>query len=181
MKLDLGCGQTVIDGFDGVDLYPGPNVKHVVDLFAGKRWPFKANSVDEIVANHLVEHIPHYRPEYRGQDGWWVFFDELYRVCKPGSKLVFTHPQAQNQRAFWDPTHTRYLVPQTWYYLDRTWRESQGLTHYCGNGKTDFEVVVINAAIADSLANRHHEAQTFGRNHYWDALGDLYVELRTRK
>ena len=36
-------------------------------------------------------------------------------------------------------------------------------------------------SIADSLANRHHEAQTFGRNHYWDALGDLYVELRARK
>lgn len=177
MKLDLGAGQNPTPGFKSVD-YTG-DVDYTVDLFAGKRWPWKTNTVDEVVANHLVEHIPHYRPDYKGRDGWWVFMDELYRVCKPDAKVVFTHPQAQNQRAFWDPTHTRYIVPQTWYYLDRTWRESQGLDHYCGT--CDFEVVVINAAIADSLAQRHHEAQTFGRNHYWDALGDLYVELKARK
>ncbi len=179
MKLDLGCGQNTTEGFDGVDLKPGKNVKYTFDLFAGKRWPFKNNSVDEVISNHLVEHIPHYRPEYRGIDGWWVFFNELYRVCKSDATLTFNHPQAQNQRAYWDPTHTRYLTPTTWYYLTKAWREAQRLDHY--DAKCDFEVIVINAPIADSLATRHHEAQDFGRNHYWDALGDLTVQLKTLK
>jgi predicted SAM-dependent methyltransferase len=179
MKLDLGAGQNVTPGYEGVDYQPGEGIDHVVDLFAGKRWPFKTSSVEAVVANHLIEHIPHYRPEYKGKDGWWVFFDELHRICKPDAQVLLTFPQAQNARAFWDPTHTRYIVPTTMNYLDKTWRESQKLDHY--SGTCDFEIVVMNSAIADSLVNRHHEAQQFGRNHYWDALGDLYVELRARK
>ena len=56
LKLDLGCGQNVREGFEGVDLY-GDKAKHKVDLFKFP-WPFKDGSVDEINCSHFMEHIP---------------------------------------------------------------------------------------------------------------------------
>lgn len=179
MKLDLGCGQRTTEGFKGADIKAGPNVDYVVDLFAGKRWPWKNNSVDEVVSNHLVEHIPHYRPEYKGADGWFVFFNELYRVMKPDATAVFNHPYSRNDRAFWDPTHTRYIHEMTWYYLDRNWREAQALDHY--DAKCDFEVVTITTQVADQIHTRSHDAQQFARSFYFNSVGDLSVVIKARK
>lgn len=143
-------------------------------------WPIAKNSVSETFSSHFVEHIPHYRPEFKGVDGWWVFFNELYRVSKPDSKHIIHHPYSRNDRAFWDPTHTRYIHEMTWYYLDKSWRESQGLDHY--HADCDFEVVVISGnGIADSVAAKHHEAQAFCRAHYFNVVADLAVELKARK
>lgn len=179
MRLDLGCGQRATEGFVGVDIKAGSGVDHVVDLFAGKRWPWKANSVEEIIANHLVEHIPHYRPEYKGVDGFFVFFNEVYRVCKNEAFVTLNHPYSRNDRAFWDPTHTRYIHEMTWYYLDRNWREVQGLDHY--DATCDFEVVNIATTVHDRFLTRHHEAAQFAREHHFNAVGDLNVLLKARK
>lgn len=179
LRLDLGAGQNCAPGFAGVDIKPGAGVKYVADLFQAP-WPFKTGSVAETVSNHVVEHIPHYRPEYAGVDGWWVFFNELHRVCADGAKCVFTHPYAKHQRAFWDPTHTRYLHEVTWSYLDKGWREAQRLDHY--DATCDFEVVVINGiGLAQELTARNAEYQQFARQHWWDQIPDLAVELRVRK
>lgn len=177
LKLDLGAGQNCTPGFESVDLMEGAD--HQVNLFAFP-WPFQDNSVREITSNHLVEHIPHYRPEYQGRDGWDLFWAEVHRICRKNAKVRVTHPYVKNDRAFWDPTHTRYIHETTWYYLDKTWREQQGLDHY--DATCDFEVVVISGSgIADSIVQKHHEAQAFARAHYWNAIADLVVELKARK
>ena len=56
VRLDLGAGQNPKDGYEAVDLH-APNVAHRVDLFRFP-WPFEDNSVDELHASHLIEHIP---------------------------------------------------------------------------------------------------------------------------
>lgn len=179
LKLNLGAGQRPVEGFQGVDIKKGPGIDHVTNLFQAP-WPWPDNSVEETYSAHLVEHIPHYRPEYAGIDGWWVFFNELYRVCKPDAKSVFVHPYVKHERAFWDPTHTRYIHEVTWYYLSRAWREVQGLDHY--DATCDFEVVVIQGTgVADNVAARNHEHQAFARESYWNVIPDLVVELKALK
>ncbi len=179
LKLDLGAGQNCTPGFEGVDIKPCEGVTHVTNLFQAP-WPFPTNSVAETTCNHVVEHIPHYRPEYKGVDGWWVFFNELYRVCQDGATCGFTHPYAKSDRAFWDPTHTRYIPETTWYYLDKQWREMQHLDHY--DADCDFEVVVISGNGLDvSVTSRSQEYQAFARTHYWNVIPDLQVELKVRK
>lgn len=176
-KLDLACGQNKQEGFTGIDVAGNMDIVH--DLL-NVPWPITKDTVEETFCSHFVEHIPHFRPEFNGVDGWWVFFNELYRVVKADAKCVFIHPYAKSDRAFWDPTHTRYVHETTWYYLDKNWREMQGLDHY--DAVCDFEVVVINGTgVADTIVAKHHEAQAFARQHYWNVIPDLVIELKARK
>lgn len=176
-KLDLACGQNRQEGFTGIDVAGEADIYH--DLLQTP-WPIVASSVEETHCSHFVEHIPHYRPEFKGIDGWWVFFNELYRVSKNGSKHTFIHPYSRSDRADWDPTHTRRIHEVTWYYLSKTWREAQRLDHY--DAKCDFEVVVISGTgMAQTIATRHHEAQAFAREHYYNVIPDLIVELKAKK
>ena len=176
MKLDLGAGQRPTQGYKSVDL--NGEADFTVDLFKPD-WPFQDRSVTDVVANHLIEHIPHDVPECPGKDGWFVFWDEVWRICKRNAKITVTCPYVRNDRAFWDPTHTRYVHEMSFYYLNREWREAQALDHYpvvC-----NFEVVTISAGTSDAFAGRHHEAQAFANAHYWNAIGDLVVELKALK
>jgi len=175
MKLDIACGQNKQQGFKGIDVAGEADIIHDLNDVP---WPVKTNSVTEVFCSHYVEHIPHWRPNFT-KDGWFHFFDEVYRVCKHEAVCNFVHPYSRNDRAFWDPTHVRFVNETTWYYLDKNWRESQGLDHY--PTEVDFEVVVINAAVEDAILQRNAEMQEFARKHYFNALGDLSVQLKVRK
>lgn len=178
LRLNLGSGQRPLDGFLGVDIKEGPGVAYQTDLFQAP-WPWPDSSVAEAYSAHLVEHIPHYRPEYGGVDGWWVFFNELYRVCQPDAKVVIIHPYSRHDRAFWDPTHTRYIHSMTWSYLNREWRTVQGLDHY--DATCDFDIVTISGEVLGGFAQRNHEVQAFAQEHYFNVMPDLIVELKALK
>jgi hypothetical protein len=176
IKLDVACGQNKQEGFVGIDIAGEADIVHDLNAYP---WPLEDGSVNEVFCSHYLEHIPHYRPEFNGVDGWFMFFNELQRVCRKDAKLTFVCPYSRNDRAFWDPTHTRYIHETTFYYLDKAWRESQKLDHYAA--ECDFEVVVISSdGIETGIASRHHEAQDFARRHYFNVLGDLIVELKRK-
>ena len=99
------------------------------------------------------------------------------RICKKDAKLVFYHPYVKSDRAFWDPTHVRFIHELTWYYLEKQWRETQKLDHY--DTIANFQVVVIQGTGMDqNVAARDHEFQEIARNRYWNVIPDLYVELK---
>lgn len=176
MRLDIACGQNKTPGFKGIDLSGDADIKH--DLFQYP-WPVKSNSVTDIVTNHFVEHIPHYRPEWGAKDGWWMFWDEVYRITKKDAKINIVHPYVKSDRAFWDPTHVRFIHETTWFYLDKNWRTAQGLDHY--DTIADFEIITLAGnGVPDNIATRSIDFQTFARNHYWNAIADLSVELKRR-
>ncbi len=139
-NLDLGCGQACREGFEGVDIVPGPGVRHVVNLWKFP-WPFQTDSVDEIFCSHHVEHIPmcyvtkdneylHVPKTHEDIDLFFAFFNEMYRVLKPEGKATIICPSATSDRGFQDPTHRRFIVSSTWLYLSEDWRKSNKLDHY---------------------------------------------------
>lgn len=136
MKLNLGCGDKILDGFVNVD---------VVESRAGKKpdvlcdlhqlTPFEDNSADEIMAIHVVEHF------------WrWEVVDilkEWVRVLKPGGKMILecpnlvsacqavladvenaTGPGKEGQRSMWvlygDPAWRDPLMVHRWGYTPRS-------------------------------------------------------------
>ena len=175
LRLDVACGQNKQAGFKGIDIAGDADIVHDLNVYP---WPVKKNSVTEVFCSHYAEHIPH-KVEGHTKDGWWLFFDELMRVCKKGAELTFVHPYVMSGRAFWDPTHTRYIHETTWYYLDKTWREQQGLDHY--QTVADFEVTLIEGTGMDpEVQARNHIYQAVARKQYWNVLADLVVKLRKR-
>lgn len=177
MRLDVACGQHLEDGWTGIELYAEGEgvIKH--DLFSFP-WPIGDGEVAEVRCSHFVEHIPHRLPGI-DRDVWWAFFDELYRIMAPGAQATITHPYGRSDRAWWDPTHERAIVPETWNYLLRAWREAQGLDHY--PVVADFDVVTVaGVGPHPAIASRADEFQAHAREFYVNVFADLQVVLERR-
>lgn len=114
-RLDFGCGKKKREGFLGVDVLDFEGVDLVVDLKAGS-WPWQDSSIDEAYSRHFLEHLT-------GRERI-VFFNELYRILKPGATAVIITPHWAHESAYGDPTHEwPPVTPWTYSYLNKTWRE----------------------------------------------------------
>lgn len=72
MKLNLGCGNDIRKGYINVDFF-NSKAEEKVDLI-NFPWPFKDNSIDEILMNHVLEHLPDTERTMR----------EIHRILKVG-------------------------------------------------------------------------------------------------
>lgn len=171
VRLDIACGTNKPDGWTGIDLDGDADIVH--DLFTFP-WPLDDNSVGEARCSHFVEHIPHWRPGW-DRDGWWLFWDEVYRVLVPGGRIEVWHPWSRSDRAWWDPTHERAIADVTWYYLNAQWRAEQGLAHYPVTA--NFDVVIVGQGVPDQIMSRSDDFQVFARTFYANVMADLNVVL----
>lgn len=72
LKLNLGCGHTKYPGYLGVDNNKNAEFVDIVHDLNKFPYPFKANSVDEVLMDHVLEHL----------DDPLLVIQELYRICK---------------------------------------------------------------------------------------------------
>lgn len=153
MKLNLGCGRDIRDGWVNVDAYPHPGVDHVVDLDDKPALPFPDDSVDHIEASHLIEHLHHPLP----------VMEELWRVAKPGAVAVFRCPHGASDNADEDPTHVRRMFPGSFAYFAQPqyWRADYG---YRGDWRTTRVELQIGPEYADLSAEEVAVAMRFQRN-----------------
>jgi len=83
MKLNLGCGRDIRDGFINIDSFKLKGVDQVLNL-GHEKLPFKDNSIDYVYANHFFEHL--------NSDETMFLLDELYRVCRDGAIIEVICP-----------------------------------------------------------------------------------------
>jgi len=111
-KLDLGCGRVPFGGFTGVDKDWGPNIIgwNLLEF----PWPWADQSIEALRSSHLIEHLPAY--PWQGKDILVRFFEEAWRICKPGALFHLRWPVpfdvqtgAPIPSAWWDPTHYRHI------------------------------------------------------------------------
>lgn len=169
LKLNLGCGKRKVDGFTGVDISSDCGADVVHDLFQFP-WPFEDSSVDEVQSSHFLEHVPG-RLRQR-------FFNELYRVMKPGATATFITPNADSHRAIQDPTHEwPPICPASYLYYNAQWRKDNELDHY--EATCDFDFTYADA-VEGPWALRSQEARDFAMRHYNNVALDLHVVLTKR-
>jgi hypothetical protein len=189
-KLDLGAGQNPRAGFESVDLL-APSAQHRVDLFKFP-WPWEDSSVEELHASHFVEHIPDrdveerdlsrdnpmIRDRFVGQDMAFAFFDECWRILRPGGVLTVIVPALSGDRAFQDPTHRRF-IPAVWFaYFSAEWRAAQRLDHY--RVRCDFGVNVQHTC--DPLMNTlSPEAQARRFTESRNTIYDFHATMIAKK
>jgi hypothetical protein len=103
MKLNLGCGNKILDGYVNVDKFDLYNVdiKHDLEKFP---YPFNDNSVEEIKLSHVLEHI--------GQDPdiFIKILKEIYRICKNQALINIAVPHPRHDDFIADPTHVRPIT-----------------------------------------------------------------------
>lgn len=113
MKLHLGCGAKRLDGFVNVDRWAGGGADQVVDLEATP-WPWADGSVDEVVAEHVLEHLGQTAAQYL------AVWQELYRVMRHGAEARIVVPHWRHHCFDHDPTHVRKVTPIGVLMLDQT-------------------------------------------------------------
>ena len=135
--LEAGCPAALDPeaNWTNADRHPGEGIQETFDVFAypfvrgSNGSPYNDDTFDEIWLSHLAEHIPHdprwtfYADKYPElkrageEDGFYVFFTELWRIAKPDGIIHVVSPTANHYSAFGDPQHRRYLVPQVFSYF----------------------------------------------------------------
>lgn len=95
-KINLGCGHKYLDGFINCDISAKVKTDIQFDL-EQPNWPFEDNSIDVIVAHHVLEHL--------SKSGYKNAWKEMYRICKHDAVLEITFPYHFSTSFFSDPTH----------------------------------------------------------------------------
>ena len=119
-RLHLGCGRTILEDWINLDAVPGPGVDVVANLeqCAQTPLPFEDNSIDEILARHVIEHVQNTLP----------LMQELHRVAKPGAMAFLAVPYGSSDDALEDPTHVRQYFVNSFGFFSQPyyWRADYG-------------------------------------------------------
>jgi hypothetical protein len=85
MKLNIGCGRHVLDGWTNIDIQQSPHGTKPPDIMCDIRQiPLPDECADEIMAIHVFEHF--YKWEVNGVLAEWR------RLLKPGGLMVLELP-----------------------------------------------------------------------------------------
>ena len=102
MRLNLGCSDRHLPGYVNVDICEPADL--CVDLM--QRWPWADNSIEEIHAHDIIEHLPNKI----------LTMNEAWRVLAPGGKFDVVVPTTDGRGAWQDPDHRSWWNRNSFYY-----------------------------------------------------------------
>lgn len=136
-KINLGSGFKRYDGFLNIDDDPLVNPDYIVTLDdPNVKLPFEDNSVEEIKAEHILEHINNFIP----------LMKELYRVAEHGCILDIIAPNENHSVYYADPTHVRPINVNVMYMFSKKFIRDHIREHNSSTGMAlkydiDWEVI----------------------------------------
>ncbi len=155
IKLNLGSGNHPLHGYVNVDRFGTPDVLHDLESFP---WPWETSSVDEIVLNHVLEHLGETTEKFFG------VMKELYRVATPGATVHIAVPHPNHDDFQADPTHVRRITPRGLELFSKKKNDEWAGTHLANTPlarqlDVDFEVVSVDYAVDEPWATQRREGQ----------------------
>lgn len=97
MKLNLGCGYDLKEGYINVDYRQPCDIEWDLNVFP---YPFEENSVDEIIMWRILEHL----------DDVSKVLEELYHILKIGGVIKIRVPYANSPNMWRDFTHKHFFT-----------------------------------------------------------------------
>ncbi len=160
MKLNLGCGTDIKQGYVNLDIIgrEGVDVVHDLNRFP---YPFSNDQFDEIYASHVIEHV----------DDVLRVLEELYRILKNDGYLRIKVPYFSSFGAFQDPTHKHFFAEDTIRF------------YIAQNGyNRNFRFQVVNQKLNYTLPFRHIPfLKNVCRHFLLNVVSEMAVELKTVK
>jgi SAM-dependent methyltransferase len=136
MKINLGSGYKRYPGFLNVDHDPLTQPDFLADL-EDLHLPIEDNSVDYILAHHVLEHIG---------AGFFSLMKELYRIAKHDTILEIKVPHHRSEVFFSDPTHVRPITIDGMKLFSKAYNEEHIKLYNSSSGfgikcDVDFDIV----------------------------------------
>ena len=97
MKLNIGCGEKILDGWTNIDKYPCDDGVTYGDIERGLTFP--DSTVDEILLDNVIEHLQSIPDVMR----------EAHRLLRKGGKIYIYTPHYTSHSSWRDPTHLHHL------------------------------------------------------------------------
>jgi hypothetical protein len=153
LRLNLGSGDKYLEGYVNVDKFGKPDVRHDLEKTP---WPWKDDSVEEVILSHVLEHLGRETATYER------IIKELYRVCCDGARILIQVPHHRHDSYFADPTHVRPITPLGIRMLSQAW--NRGTLERGGSDTplgiywgVDFETVETRFTPSEIWRERHPE------------------------
>lgn len=121
LKLNLGCCDRVMPGYENVDIIDGPGVDSVVDLSQGP-WPWPSGAVTHIVAHDVIEHLPNKIQT----------MNEIHRVLEHDGTVDILVPTTDGRGAWQDPTHVSFWNRNSFWYYEKGNAHHDRFAHHYG-------------------------------------------------
>ncbi len=142
IKVNLGSGYKRFSGFVNVDGDPLVKPDYLVDL-EKESLPFDDNSVEEIKAHHILEHIG---------DNFFNLMKEMYRVCAPRAIIDIEVPHHRHDNFYGDPTHVRFITIDLLKQFSKKYNQWHIKTYNSSSGfglrlNVDFEILDFDYTI----------------------------------
>lgn len=104
--LHIGCGASKLEGSVGMDILSlsGVDIVHNLDTMP---WPVETNSIDIVYAHSVVEHLTDIV----------AFLNEVWRVLKPGGRVIIAVPYFRCVDSFTDITHKHFFTSKSFDYF----------------------------------------------------------------
>ena len=96
IKLNLGCGQDIKEGYINIDCKKSPGVDKVLDLNKVP-YPFKNSTIEEIQALSVLEHL----------DDVYALLHEWHRIAKTGAIIKISVPHFSSGDTWNDVQHRK--------------------------------------------------------------------------
>jgi len=136
MKINLGGGLKRFEGFVNVDADPLTIPDYLCNIET-ETWPFPDSSVEEIKAEHILEHIG---------DGFFHVMQEMYRICQDSAIVNIVVPHHRSEMWYGDVTHRRFITVENLrqfsqkenHWHTKQWGSSTGFGLRYG---VDFEII----------------------------------------
>ncbi len=124
--LDLGCGKRKHEGAVGIDCEKdsAADVIHDLNKFP---YPFKDNTFDLIYCFDILEHL----------DDIIKVMEELYRISKPGAKIIIGTPHFSSHNTYTDLTHKRAFAVRSFDFFTN---EESSIIKY-SHQKAQFRII----------------------------------------
>ena len=153
-KLNLGCGDELMDDYINCDLYGDKSDM----LFDAMYIPFPDNSIDEIRAYHLIEHFDFMKGN--------VVLKEWFRVLKPNGKLVLETPDLLNTCKIFVNANEQDRIVLYGHFFAWPWIEGQ--VHYFLFTETQMKWALTNVGF--NKINREKPDSMYAKaNPQWES------------
>jgi ubiquinone/menaquinone biosynthesis C-methylase UbiE len=143
------------------------NINELVPKLNEYPWPIGDNEIEGMIVCRYFDEVP----DVVG------FMAEIHRICKPESKIQFMSYYYASIHSYTNPMSVRHINEFTFTYFNNENRKANALPEY----PFDFKLERLGYKWRGPWEKKSEEAREYAKEHYWNVIDEILVELEVIK